>query len=530
MTFYNPNQQRSYVHLVPEGEDEGKQSSYSKLNQKQKKESIWTLQRPHGAYGWGTSIWMVFWFSILLAILIYCNCVYIASVKFTLYTDRPSVYPNGGKTVIFPDDEPIYKINLMSDVNDLWHGCVNVYDTHQCGLTTTKTTRTMGSVLFFWSILFPFLKLFISLCFWFFPVPRCIREWVMFVKVNIGRGSILEAFFVFYWTYGFGFTYDVDVSKTVGITGLEAHVDSCFTYTAVTALFVAAQIGSLMLSHWSMKKAERLNQPNHNIKRVDNILQDWSFNIPFYETDRSAPSKDPEDAFTCLTLWDVDGYFVNFFISGLLITNLSFLIRIIFVDRLFTQQLSGQAVSIIPELANVQELGIYKMITKLPSVACGWGRSVQFVMLFAMIIFPLVSSILLLCFWISMFLPMVSDEVRSHLRSFTAMFSVYACLDVAMLGLYYADNYWPQIIESLFGDAGVLEGDISTGPAYELAIISSIVHWTLMLHILTRPFKAERRRKVTELHHEKERAALSPGVHSLGGSLSLQETRQNIGS
>ena len=72
-------------------------------------------------------------------------------------------------------------------------------------------------------------------------------------------------------------------------------------------------------------------------------------------------------AFTCLTLWDVDGYFVNFIISGLLITNLSFLIRIIFVDRLFTQRLAGQAVSIIPELANVQELGIYKMITKLPS-------------------------------------------------------------------------------------------------------------------------------------------------------------------
>ena len=74
------------------------------------------------------------------------------------------------------------------------------------------------------------------------------------------------------------------------------------------------------------------------------------------------------------------------------------------------------------------------------------------------------------------------------------------------------------------------EGDISTGTAYELAIIYSIVHWTLMLHILTRPFKAERRRKVTEHHHEKERAALSPGVDSLGGSLSLQETRQNIGS
>jgi len=66
-------------------------------------------------------------------------------------------------------------------------------------------------------------------------------------------------------------------------------------------------------------------------------------------------------------LWDVDGYFVNFLVTAFLITNLSFLIRIIFVDRLFTQQLSGQAVSIIPELANVQELGIYKMITNLPS-------------------------------------------------------------------------------------------------------------------------------------------------------------------
>jgi len=513
---------------------------YSELStQPEKKSCLGESECPHKRYGWSFSVYILACAIVLLILLIYSNAVHILHLDFELWTERPSVYP-GRKTVIYPK-QTLYSVNLYSDCIELWTSCFEVSGQKKCENPTPKqrdNNRIIAALLFTWSICFPFFKIILSLIFWFFSAPSGVRAWAMWAKVNIGRWTIIESFFIWYWAYGLGFQDDYEVPHNKYIDGLVIHARSSGVFTNVTAIFIAAQLGSLALSHYIMKKTERLYDPIYVVERNDNIFQypckrqqrrqievdDYWFvkptdpSIKNYGDDGHAP----KEAYTCPKVWNVDGVLVRFLVTGLLIANIILLIHAIFIQTSFSERLTGSFFDKIPELANNESHTIWSQIKNLPSHANGAVWSLQVSSLLSLVLAPLVSSSLLLLFWLSTLTTRIPDSLKSSLRSWAAMVSVYSCIDVAVCALYFSDRFYPQIISSLAG-TDLISANITNGPAATMMIIYPIAHWILMAHCLTRPFlKKNVVLGGSSQTSEKEGTILGTREAVTGGSVSLQ--------
>jgi len=480
---------------------------------------------PHREFGWSHSFWIILVAAILLGGLIYCNIVYVGTLNLYIWTNRPNTAPT--HTDIWPTSA-IYKVNIYSDSLDLTTNCEDIYvpDYKRICYNPTPFYKrmeiAMGMILFVWSCLFPFVKIVLSLCFWFFPCPRSYRAWIMFAKVQIGRWSLIDLYFLMFWTFQFGsLSQNLYMTPYLKITDLYLHIDICFKYSPVFTVFCICQLGSLALSHFTMTLVERLHNPGYEVHRSDNPITFFCCGprkvsdnhlVQPYEVDTndslasySVKNDIIQEAWTCPNFWFVRGRLPYIVVLAALIANVAVMWYALFHTRSFTLGFKGTFVDKIPDLASVQDFTIWDVIQKLSDTACGNAKPVAAIAFLTIILVPLLSSISLATYWLILPIRAVPDNVKYFVRSAASMLSVYSALDVLFCAQYFTMYYFPEIffsiLEAFVGRTDTFKRDFlyaisDNGPSYYMILGCAVTHWCLMTHCLTVPFKQENLHKL----------------------------------
>jgi len=392
---------------------------------------------------------VVFFSLLLIALLVWCNLKYIGHVWYsTVATWR-------GRDIIKPSHQDAYDINLMTDIKQLWTHCLDAGGEKVCRADEDekKWETELAVILFFWSICFPFIKVIISLFFWFVPCSEKLRWWVMYIKVHIGRWALIECFMLWTWIYCFKWLIKFDV------LGFKADVETCFYLDDWGAVFVCAQLASLLLSHIVM----HLVSPRAEEPLRDRLVNDPQIMIPHRP----------------LGTLLLDMFF---FIAAA--GNLFVLYYVFFIAPIFKFDFEGEAEVIVHQLEHKVELTVFEFVTKSTQYACGNKNLVVATCYFTLLICPLLASISL--FWwrvFVLFFPYKQHTTRGWMRA-TEIITVYNCLDVIILSLQFTDTHFPQLFRVLLiGALGItdmdkwLKAEFPLTLGYKLLFAYAGVHW-----------------------------------------------------
>jgi len=431
------------MHALALRPDQGSQNS----------ENVWTsgFQKK----SWKYTLAIVSVACALISLLIYCNVRYIGHV----WVKSQTTNHGETKTIL---DEDAYDINLMTDVKQLWTNCLEANGQKTCNADAEekKWEKELAVVLFIWSICFPFIKLALSLIFWFIPSAKWFRESVMYIKVHIGRWSLIEVFMLWTWIYCLKWDLEFAVRPKIH----ELTFESCFYLDDWGAVFVIAQLASLGLSHVVMHLMEEKSEPGSGGGATLNEQPEQAEYSEFYCKAANAVSL--------------------LFATGNLVT----LYYIMVIDPVLKFEFQGLIPDVLNQLEHKTELTMWELVTESNKYACGDKILAVMTCYLTLLICPVVSSISLFWWRFYTFCFPAKVTIRKGWKRITEVITVYNCLDVIILSLQFTNLYFPKIFRSLIISASdqrldresadkILHGAFDYTFSYKLLYVYAIAHW-----------------------------------------------------